>query len=148
MEKQERRFGSGLLRGVGILMIVFGVIETLLFVALVAVLLFVKSEVLDLFSGKRELVSAAAFLGAGLTELIAGSFGCRLAKRGKGKLLCLILGLLCLGLTEVSLILLGPQMALLSLSTLLLCSVVPVVYLCCVIAHRAPAPSPAAAAEE
>lgn len=133
MEKQERGFGSSLLRGTGILMIVFGVFETLLFVVLLAALLFVKSAVLDLFSGKRELVSAAAFLEAGLAELAAGIFGCRLAKRGKGKLLCLILGLLCLGLTGASLILLGGRADLLRIGTILLCAVVPVVYLVCVL---------------
>ena len=133
MEKQETNLAGRLLRGTGVIMIVFGVLETLLFAVLLAALLFVKTAILDLLSGTRELVGAGFFLGAGLTELVAGILGCRFAKRGTCKPACLILGLLCLGCTVVSLILLGREADLLWFGTMLLCAVVPVVYLVCVL---------------
>lgn len=129
MKKNDADLNRRLLRGTGIIMIIFGVMETLLFVLLLTALLIMKTAIVDLFSGKREIVSAALFLGAGLTELAAGILGCRFAKRGNGRTACLAGGLLCLAVTVASLILLGREADLLWLVTILLCAVLPSVYI-------------------
>ena len=116
MNTQNGDLSRRLLRGTGVIMIVFGIFETLVFVLLLVALLIMKSAIVDLFSGKREILSAAFFLGAGLTELAAG-----------------ILGLLCLAVTVASLILLGREADLLWLGTILLCAVVPAVYIVAVL---------------
>ena len=127
--KHERSFGERLLRGSGIVMSIFGAVETVIFIVLTGLLIVANGATVSLFSGSREIIGAAAFLVAAIVELIAGILGARCAKTGAGVKPCLVLGVLSLGLTLLSLMLIDRKFDLLTGASLVICAVMPIVYL-------------------
>ena len=134
--KDERSLMQSLLHGTGVIMTVYGALEMVIFIVYLGVVLFASHTVGGVFSAKTEIIGAAAFLAAALTELIAGILGFRSVKTGGSTIPCLIFGILCLLLTVASLILLGARMKLLTVASIAVCAVLPVLLIVSAIAVR------------
>lgn len=132
--RNERTTSERLLHGAGVIMTVFGVLELLLFAVYLGVVFFAHKTIGQLFSANRELIDAGLFAGAALTELIAGILGMRCVKTYGRTTPILIFGVLCLGLTTAALVLLGRRLDFLSFASLIVCAVVPVVFLIAAVA--------------
>ena len=127
--KQNMNLSERLLRGTGIVMSVFGALETVVFIVLTGGLIVANSATVSLFSGTGEIIGAAAFLATALLELITGILGARCAKNGASETVCIVFGVLCLGLTILSLIMIGRKFDLLSGASLAICAILPIIYI-------------------
>lgn len=134
--KDERGLMQRLLHGTGVIMTVYGALEMVIFIVYLGVVLFASHTVGGILSAKTEIIGAAVFLAAALTELIAGILGFRSVKTGGSTIPCLIFGILCLLLTVASLILLGTRMKLLTVASIAVCAVLPVLLIVSAIAVR------------
>ena len=142
--KDERSLMQRLLHGTGVIMTVYGALEMVLFIVYLGVVLFASHTVGSVLSAKTEIIGAAAFLAAALTELIAGILGFRSVKTGGSTTPCLIFGILCLLLTVASLILLGARMKLLTVASIAVCAVLPVILIASAVAVRRSGKAPEA----
>ena len=131
----ERSNSERVLSGAGILMTVFGALETVLFLVYVGVLVYVSKKAGNVFSATEALLSGALFLFAALTELIAGILGFRSVKTGGRATAGMIFAALSLAASVAALILMG-GMDLLTTVSLIVCAVVPVIYLTAAIRVR------------
>ena len=126
---KERSISERILRGTGILMTVFGALETVVFLVYLGAIVYFNQKSGSIFSGGSVIVGAGLFLGGAVTELIAGVLGFRCVKTGASTIPGFVFCVLCLGLTAASLILLGREIDALTVVSVAICAVVPAVYL-------------------
>ena len=134
MEQQVIPASRSLLRICGIIMIVFGVLCTLIYLLGFAGVFALNYATGGIFSANSDLIGMGLLAAAAIAELIAGILGNRAAKRPEraGKSL-LVWGALCLLLAVAgigSIVLRGASITLWQpIAALLLAAVVPIVYL-------------------
>ena len=91
--------GSALLKITGILMIVFGALGILLYLAALAAFFGMRYMIAGIFSTNLDLIGAAVLLAGSLMELIAGILGAKHAKHPERAVRCITAGCLSLLLT-------------------------------------------------
>ncbi len=94
--KQNMNLSERLLRGTGIVMSVFGALETVVFIVLTGGLIVANSATVSLFASET---------------------------------VCIVFGVLCLGLTILSLVMIGRKFDLLSGASLAICAILPIIYI-------------------
>ena len=121
--------GSALLKISGILMILFGVLGILVYLAGLAAVFGLSYITAGLFSSSQDLVGVGLLLASALMELIAGILGARSAKRPDRTRRCLIPGSLTLLITAAGLLHILLRSRELPWLSLILGLILPVVYL-------------------